>query len=174
MKTGTLILAMRYAKALDRIAKNTDEAARNLASFEDALKKLQDISAYLANPTINSKVKENLIAKSLPDNIARTFLLVLIKEKRFNLADEILNQLNILLDERRGIKRAQVTSAVKLEDKTKTQIQVALEKYFNTKLTLGFKEDKSLISGLKIKMGDLYIEDSAASRLRELEDILTE
>ena len=174
MKTGTLILAMRYAKALDRIAKNTDEAARNLVSFEDALKKLQDISAYLANPTINSKVKENLIAKSLPDNIARTFLLVLIKEKRFNLADEILNQLNILLDERRGIKRAQVTSAVKLEDKTKTQIQVALEKYFNTKLTLGFKEDKSLISGLKIKMGDLYIEDSAASRLRELEDILTE
>ena len=157
MKTGTLILAARYAKALDRIAKNTEEAARNMASFEDALKKLQDISAYLANPTINSKVKENLIAKSLPDNIARTFLLVLIKEKRFNLADEILNQLNILLDERRGIKRAQVTSAVKLEDKTKTQIQVALEKYFNTKLTLGFKEDKSLISGLKIKMGDLYI-----------------
>ena len=174
MKTGTLILAARYAKAFDRIAKNTDEAARNLASFEDALKKLQDISAYLANPTINSKVKENLIEKSLPDNIARTFLLVLIKEKRFNLADGILNQLNVLLDERRGIKRAQVTSAVKLEDKTKTQIQVALEKYFNTKLSLGFKEDKSLISGLKIKMGDLYIEDSAASRLRELEDILTE
>jgi len=174
MKTGTLILAMRYAKALDRIAKSTDEAARNLASFEDALRKLQDISVYLANPTINSKVKENLIEKSLPDNIARAFLVVLIKEKRFNLANEVLNQLNILLDERRGIKRALVTSAVKLDDKTKTQIQTALEKYFDTKLTLGFKEDESLISGLKIKMGDLYIEDSAASRLRELEDILTE
>ena len=98
MKTGTLILAMRYAKALDRIAKNTDEAARNLASFEDVLKKLQDISVYLANPTINSKVKENLIEKSLPDNIARAFLVVLIKEKRFNLANEVLNQLNALLE----------------------------------------------------------------------------
>ena len=91
-----------------------------------------------------------------------------------DLVDEILKQLKVLLDARRGIKRAQIISAVKLEDATKTQIQTALEKYFDTKLTLGFKEDESLISGLKIKMGDLYIEDSAASRLRELEDILTE
>ena len=174
MKTGTLILAARYAKALDRIAKNTEEAARNLASFEDALKNLQGISAYLANPTINSQVKEKLVAKSLPDNIARAFLIVLIKEKRFNLADEILKQLNILLDERRGIKRAKVTSAVKLNEDTKTQIQTALEKYFKTKLTLGFEEDKSLISGLKIKAGDFYIEDSSRSRLRELENVLRE
>lgn len=174
MKTGTLILAQRYAKAFDSIAQNTDDAARNLASFEDALKKLKDISAYLANPTINSKVKESLIEKSLPENIARELLKVLIKEKRFNLADEILKELNILLDERRGIKRAQVTSAVALDDKTKTQIQTALENYFKTKLTLGFKEDKSLITGLKIKVGDFYIEDSSRSRLRELENILTE
>ena len=174
MKTGTLILAQRYAKAFDSIAQNTDDAARNLASFEDALKKLKDISAYLANPTINSKVKENLIEKSLPDNIARALLKVLIKEKRLNLADEILKQLNVLLDGRRGIKRAQVTSAATLDDKTKTQIQTALENYFKTKLTLGFKEDKSLITGLKIKVGDFYIEDSSRSRLRELENILTE
>ena len=174
MKTGTLILAARYAKALDRIAKNTEEAARNLASFESALKNLQGISAYLANPTINSKVKEDLIEKSLPDNIARAFLLVLIKEKRFNLADEILKQLNVLLDTRRGIKRAQIISAVKLNDETKTQIQTVLEQYFKTKLTLGFKEDVSLISGLKIKVGDFYIEDSSSSRLRELENVLRE
>lgn len=174
MKTGTLILAKRYAKAFDRIAKNTDEAARNLASFEESLKSLQGISAYLANPTINSKVKENLIEKSLQNNIAKVFLIVLIKEKRFNLAEEILKELNILLDERRGIKRAQVISAATLDNATKTQIQTALENYFKTKLTLGFAEDKSLISGLKIKVGDFYIEDSSRSRLRELENILTE
>lgn len=174
MKTGTLILAQRYAKAFDRIAKNTEEAARNLASFEDAIKKLQDISAYLANPTINSNVKENLMEMSLPDNIAKAFLVVLIKEKRFNLTEEIFKQLNILLDERRGIKRAQITSAVNLDDATRMQIQTALEKYFKTKLTLGFKEDKGLISGLKIKVGDFYIEDSSSSRLRELENVLTE
>jgi len=174
MKTGTLILAQRYAKAFDRIAKNTDEAARNLASFEESLKSLQGISAYLANPTINSKVKENLIEKSLQNNIAKVFLIVLIKEKRFNLAEEILKELNILLDERRGIKRAQIISAATLDNATKTQIQTALENYFKTKLTLGFAEDKSLISGLKIKVGDFYIEDSSRSRLRELENILTE
>lgn len=174
MKTGTLILAARYAKALDRIAKNTEEAARNLASFEDALKNLQGISAYLANPTISSKVKEELIEKSLPDNLARAFLKVLIKEKRFDLANEILKQLNILLDGRRGIKRAKITSASKLDDKTKNQIQTALENYFKTKLTLGFEEDKSLITGLKIKVGDFYIEDSSRSRLRELENVLME
>ena len=60
------------------------------------------------------------------------------------------------------------------DDATKTQIQTALENYFKTKLTLGFKENKSLISGVKIKVGDFYIEDSSRSRLRELENILTE
>lgn len=174
MKTGTLILASRYAKAFDRIAKNTEEAAHNLASFEESLKSLQGIFAYLANPTINSKIKEKLIEKSLPNNIAKALVIVLIKEKRFNLAEEILKELNILLDGRRGIKRAQVISAVKLNEDTKKQIQTALENYFKTKLTLGFAEDKSLITGLKIKVGDFYIEDSSRSRLSELENILTE
>lgn len=174
MKTGTLILAARYAKAFDRIAKNTDEAALNLASLEDSLKSLQTISPYLENPSINGKAKAELIEKILPGNIVKVFLLVLVKEKRFNLIGEIIKELYTLLDERRGIKRAKVFTAKELDTAQKEKIKTELENYFKTKLTLDFKEDQSLISGLKIKVGDFYIEDSAASRLRELEGILRE
>lgn len=174
MKTGNLILAARYAKALDRIAKNTDEAAHNLAELENCLKELKGLSNYLENPTVNEEVKISLIQKALPQNTARAFLLVLVKEKRFYLISEIIKELNNLLDLRRGIKRAQVISAGPLEDNVKNRIQKFLEDYFNSKLALEFKEDKGLISGVKIKAGDFYIEDSAASRLRELAGILRE
>ena len=174
MKTGTLILAKRYAVAYDRIAKNTDEATHNLAELENCLKELQGLSIYLDNPTISEDVKISLTQKALPQNNARAFILVLIKEKRFYLVDEILKELNALLDLRRGIKRATVTSAATLDESTKAKIQKFLEDYFKTKLALDFKEDKGLIAGIKIKAGDFYIEDSAASRLRELAGILRE
>lgn len=174
MKTGTLILAKRYAVAYDRIAKNTDEAAHNLAELENCLKDLKGLSLYLDNPTISEEVKISLTQKALPQNNALAFIIVLIKEKRFYLVDEILQELNSLLDLRRGIKRATVTSAAALEESTKAKIQKFLEDYFKTKLALEFKEDKTLISGIKIKAGDFYIEDSTASRLRELAGILRE
>ncbi len=169
-----IVLAQRYAKALDRIAKNTDEAAANLASLEDSLIKLKEISPYLKNPTISGQIKTELIEKALPDNTAKTFLLVLIQEKRFDLLEEVIKQLYELLDKRRGIKRGKVFTARELDNTTKEQIKKELENYFKSSLTLDFKEDKSLISGLKIKVGDFYIEDSSASRLRELEERLRE
>ena len=174
MKTGTLVLAARYAAAFDRIAKNTDEAAANLAMLEDSLGKLKEISAYLKNPTINRQIKTELIDKTLPNNIVKVFLLVLIKEKRFDLLGAIIKEIHNLLDIRLGIKRAKVFTAKELDSNSKEQIKKELEAYFKTNLTLDFKEDASLISGLKIKVGDFYIEDSSASRLRELEEMLRE
>jgi len=174
MRTGTSILAKRYAGAFDRIANNTQEAATNLAMLEESLGKLKDISPYLVNPTINRQVKAELIEKALPANIAKVFLLVLIKEKRFDLTSEIIKELYNLLDIRRDIKRAKVFTAQELDGFVKEQIKKELEIYFKTNLTLDFKQDKNLISGLKIKVGDFYIEDSSASRLRELEGILRE
>ncbi len=174
MKTGTLILANRYAKAFDSIAKNTDDALHNLASFEECLNSLKEISVYLENPTLNEQVKTSLIKKVLPKNVATTFLAVLVKEKRFYLAEEVLKELHNLLDLRRGIKRGQVLTAKVLDEKVKLKIQKELENYFKTNLVLDFKEDSNLISGIKIKVGDFYIEDSAASRLQELEAVLKE
>jgi len=174
MKTGTLILAKRYAVAYDRIAKNTDEAAHNLTELENCLKELQGLSIYLDNPTISEEVKISLVQKALSQNNALAFVIVLIKEKRFYLVNEILKEIHSLLDLRRGIKKATVTSAAALDEGIKAKIQKFLEDYFKTKLALEFKEDKGLISGIKIKAGDFYIEDSAASRLRELAGILRE
>jgi len=174
MKTGNLILAKRYALAYDRIAKNTEEAVHNMAEFENCLKELKGLWVYLENPTINEDAKVSLTEKALPQNNARAFILVLIKEKRFYLAGEILKEIKALLDLRQGIKRATVTSAAPLNEDTKIKIRKYLENYFKTELALEFKEDKGLISGIKIKAGDFYIEDSAASRLRDLAGILRE
>ena len=174
MKTGDLILAVRYAKAFDDIAKNNDDATQNLISFEDCLESLKEISFYLANPSISDDIKLNLISKVLPKNIARNFLTVLVQEKRFYLADEILKELHSLLDIRRGIKRGQVFTAQVLDEQLKSDVQKELEKYFNANMALDFEQDPSLISGLKIKVGDFYIEDSSRSRLRELENVLRE
>ena len=174
MKTGNLILAMRYAKAFDGMAKNTDEALHNFTLLENCLEEIKEIAPYLQNPTLSEQFKIDLIEKGLTKNIASSFLLVLVREKRFNLISQIIKEINNLLDKRCGIKRANITTADVLDKETQSKIQRALEEYFKTKLTLDFKEDKGLISGLKIKVGDFYIEDSSSSRLRELENVLRE
>lgn len=174
MKTGSLMLAKRYALAFNSVATDTNMAATNLATFEEDLKQLEPISSYIESPVLPYKIKEELLDKTLGKNEGLSLIKVLVKAKRFNLLEEVHKELKHLLDTRRGIKRVIIKVASALEDKNKKELEETLSIYFKTKLEVSYEIDASLLAGIKVIFGDFYLDTSALARIEQLRENLME
>lgn len=172
MKAQNTYLAQKYAKAFDSCAKNTQEAASNLLCYQKALKSIKQVEDIIKNPAIAFNIKKPLLDKVLGQDIGACFISLLVEEKRFYLAPFIERELFLLLDKRQGLARVQITSALPLDTAEQKQIEQVLSKYFNTKLALSFKEDKSILGGLIIKKEGLCVDGSLLGQLKNLEQAL--
>ncbi len=175
MKANTTVLAQRYAKAYDGVAKDNAQAQSNYELFKAALSALKVAEYYINNPTIPARVKLEAASKAYPNSdVAGAFVKLLIASGRYYLAGEIEKELSALLDARLGIKRVSVISAAELDETAKSGLSAALSKYFDSALALEYKLDESLLSGIMIRCGDVLIDGSAQGRLKQMSKILTE
>ena len=175
MKANTIVLARRYAKAYDGVAKGNEAAEKNYKLFKEALSSLKPAEYYINNPTIPARVKLEAASKAYgKHNVASAFVKLLIASGRFYLAGEIEKELRALLDSRLGITRVTVTSADELDDSEKSGLLSALSKYFDGALALEYKLDGNLLSGIIISCGDVLIDGSAQGRLKQMRKFLTE
>lgn len=175
MKANTTVLAQRYAKAYDGVAKDNAAAQHNYELFKGALSALKAVEYYINNPTIPARVKLEVASKAYPEqDVAGAFVKLLIASGRYYLAGEIERELSALLDARLGIKRVSVISAAELDEKAKSGLSAALREYFDSALALEYKLDANLLSGIMIRCGDVLIDGSAQGRLKQMAKILTE
>lgn len=168
----SIYLAQKYAKAFDSCAKNTQEAQANFLCYQKALKNLVQIKDIVINPALSFNEKRPLLKEVLGQDIGACFLCLLIKEKRFSLAQIIEEQLLSLLDKRQGLVRAQITTAAALNTQEQAQVKKALKAYFNSELNLSFSQDKAILGGMIIKQEDLCIDGSILGRLENLKQAL--
>jgi len=169
MKTGSVFLAARYAVAYDGLAKTNDEARESLLAYQKALAALKDAAEYITNPTLPFSAKEEILAKILGKNKAAAFIKLLAAQKRFSLAAQIGDELQKLLDNRLGVKRAIITTAAAQQP----GLEAVLSKYFNAQIIAAYESDKDLLAGFTIRQGDIYIDASAAGRVKQLQKSLT-
>ena len=80
----------------------------------------------------------------------------------------IISQFININTQKRGKILADVTSADKLSDKQKNEINDQLKSTLGKKLSLNFKVDKKIIGGLIIKVGSKMIDSSLASKINKL------
>src|SRR5580658_2144126 len=132
-------VAARYANALadvvsaDNSALQPQDAVRELRDFEAVLNQSRDLREALHTPAIAGSRKKAVVGR-LADllnlsRISRNFLLVLIGHRRIVLLGEILQAFEIVLDERSGYIRAEISSASALGDAQRAQIGAELEKH---------------------------------------------
>ena len=174
MKTGSLMLAKRYAIAFDSLSKDTIQAQKNFASFKETLKQIEPIKKELNSPVLPFAIKQELLTKFNLQKEIFNLLLVLIKANRFALIKEIENELQNLLYKREGVKPVLVQSAKQLTLETKQHLEQTLNAYFKTRVIVSYELKPEFLAGLKIKVDDLYIESSILGRLNNLHDKLKE
>ena len=112
------VAATRYAKALlDVLYPARAEMGREqLMKFAAILTQQAEGRLVLENPTVSTEKRKELLNK-IGDALAldvpiRNFLGLLVERNRLDLLDEIVSTYETLLDEKLGVIRARVTSAL--------------------------------------------------------------
>lgn len=169
-----LQLARKYSNAIFELAQEEDklvEYGKELAEVCTGLNSVPAAMAFLTNPQVATKAKRELIAKLFAGELSKNvynFLLLLVDKRRIGLLTAIEEEYRALSNEARGILIADVTTAEPASEAQQKKLVEKLASVTGKKVELRLHEDKSLIGGVVVKIGDRRIDGSIAGRLQSL------
>lgn len=173
MNAQERIAAARYGAAYDGVSSSTQEAEKNAQELVRATQILSGVAGLLQNPRLSAAQKKLVLNEILKDTPqAARFICVLIDAKRLNLLDEICTHVNRLLDDRKGISRAIVTSARELSAAQQQAARNALSKRYGKTVEAVFHTQASLLGGLKMTCNGELLDGSIQTRLAKLQEEL--
>lgn len=160
--------ARRYAEALLELA--PDERA--LGELRTSLEKLAPVFdrvtvAGLRDPSVPMKDRVEALRSALggePD-VVRSLLVLLLETDRIALVPQIALAFGDLVDQREGIAKARITTAVPLDEPARRELVRRLERESGRKLRATFAVDPTLIGGAKVQIGDHLIDSSVHAKL---------
>lgn len=173
------IVAKRYAKALLEIGRedgNYEKYGEEVAAVVALLDASPELDSVLSNPALDlqsrKSVLETLLKKLQLSPITINFFRLLMDRKRIDQTRNISTVYGRLLDEVKGITRAEVTSAASLSDDELNRLKDALKTVAGKEVSIELKEDPSLIGGIKARIGDLVLDGSVRTQLESLKESL--
>jgi F-type H+-transporting ATPase subunit delta len=100
--------------------------------------------------------------------IARNFLFVLSDRRRIATLAEILEAFELLLDERLGFTRAEISSAAELNQQHRDSLASRFEHLTGRKMRMRFSVDGGLLGGLVARIGSTVYDGSVRGQLEAL------
>ena len=164
-------LARKYARAIFEIALEEDrleDYGRELASVKADLETSAELRAFLANPNVQLTGKKELLTRLFAEEVSANtlnFLRLLVDKRRIQLFDAIEEIYTQLSNEKRGIVVADVWTAKGISTEQQAALSDKLQSVMGKQVSLRLHEDKSLIGGMAIRMGDRLIDGSVKGKL---------
>lgn len=169
--------ARPYAKAVFEMAKEAGgltQWSAQLAAMS-AVVAAEGSASLLSHPRMTKEQKAQAfadIAGSAIDVQGQNLLKVLAENDRFALLPEIAVLFEQFKAEAEGAVDAEITSAMDMTDDQRQAIAAALQKRLGREVKLVTKIDPSLMGGAIIRAGDLVIDGSIQSRLKDMKAAL--
>ena len=167
------VAGRRYALAIMAFIAADEASAPAWEAAVDGLEALTDRRVYVdalqADGMTDEKLQE-IVRRTVPGigeaplNLAR----LLRRKGRLALGPSIASYFRELLDERRGIARAEVRTAVEIGDERRRWFADRLAELTGKEIEVDAQVDPDLIGGVVVRIGDRLIDGSTRSRLRGL------
>ncbi len=164
------ILSARYARALFTIALYEKELGAIQQDFLKIEQAIADNSSTLLNITFPTKFLNKLwlqIGNILElHELTKSFVKLLIKNKRLNVFKQILDSYQRIILEHNNIKTVHIISAIQIDIK---DIVEKLEEHFGSKVMVKHKIDPSLLGGFKLMIDSRMLDCSIKSKLNAIQ-----
>lgn len=168
-----ITIARPYANATFEVAKE----AGKLADCSQELANLaliasdDDMKALIVDPATTSEQLLDIFSSLMGSGLSKetkSLLEIMAENKRLSALSDVANLFEDLkaIEEKRV--RATVISAFKLTAEQTKKLSVALNAKFDAEVEISNEVDSSLISGIKITVGDWAIDGSALVQLDKL------
>jgi F-type H+-transporting ATPase subunit delta len=171
----SLAVATRYAKALADIVFSPGapvsprQALEELRTFESLISSSAEFKTILLSPAAPATKKRKIVSRFAAElSISKTagnFLCVIIDHRRIGLLKEIRQSLEVQIDERTGVIRAEIQSARGLEQGEQLAIEGALARLTGKQIRSQYAVDPDLIGGVTARVGSRMFDGSVRGQL---------
>ena len=174
MNSQMRIAATRYAAAYDALSTSVEQAQENARQLTVATQIITEVGEALQSPRLSGAQKKLILNQALKDlPQARAFVGVLIEAKRLNLLGPVCEQVQMFLEDRKGISRAIITTARVLSAVQQQAAQEALSIRYGKTIRATFQVDPSLLGGLAAWCNGELLDGSLKTRLEKLRQEIT-
>lgn len=172
--------ACRYARALHALAAEAgleDAVRRDLAGLRRSLAQSPDLVRFAANYLVPKGAREQTLRalfQGRVQDLTWRFLRFLESKQRLGILDQIAEVYEADEEERSGVVRGTVTSAVALDETRLRAVAERAAAQVGRTVTLTTLLDPSLLGGYRLQVGDTVYDYSLAARLRTARTALAE
>jgi len=167
--------AGRYALSLFEISNEEnilDEVENNINFIDKAFSDSDDFRKFISNPTLKKIDRLNVINeignKNNFNQIFLNFLKILVENNRIFFLKKIVSDFKKIASTFRGELNATVSMPTKMSENQISEIEKMLNDILKKKVNLNFKLDQSLISGAKLQIGSLMVDDTAKAKFNKI------
>jgi F-type H+-transporting ATPase subunit delta len=168
-----------YAKALFEAAEDggrVDAVQRDLGEFADAVESSPELTAFLANPQVDTAAKVSVLGELSEgaDDLVHNFLRLIAAKGRAGQIPGIRDEFQALVDRAQGRVAVELTTAFELSDDEAASIVAQIEKTSGRTVEATRKVDPELVGGMILQAGSLRVDASVRGRLERLRhDLIT-
>ena len=171
-------VALRYANALFGAADKRGVAEEVLSDLEGvaALEGTgHSLQNFLESPSVLDEHKEKMVVTVLRGKVHELvvqLLLLVMRKKRIGHFPLIVPQYRALVEEKLGVVRTEVVTAIPIDQATLDALRGALERTTGKKLRVEHRIDPSILGGVVATVGGEVIDSSVRYRLDRLREEL--
>jgi F-type H+-transporting ATPase subunit delta len=166
----------RYSQAVFEIAKENNELDKWKNDLEriSSLAQNRELVSIMENPKFSFEDKSKLLNNQLRGLSQKALNLAYIMTNRgkFSLITAVYNDYQQFLDILRGIDKAEVTTAVPLDEAEKAKLAQHLGTITGKNIEIIEKVDPTIIGGMIARVGGKIIDGSTSSQLAALKNEL--
>ncbi len=173
-----LALATRYARALADVVTAPasgvapGEVREQLRALEDLLAASPELRGVLLSPAVAPARKRAVVSwiagrLGLPAPL-RNFVFVLIDHRRIAGLKEIRQAFEVLMDERTGVVRAEIETAVELTEAQRARLAGELERVAGRRVRGEYSVREEILGGVVARIGSTVYDGSVRGQLAEL------
>lgn len=172
------LIARKYARGLFEAGRHTNvldslyDEAESLLAY---LRQDRQLLAFLTAPQIKDEHKESVVRDTFATRVSKTFLsflLLLVTKHRIDHLDSILDRFIGLVKAHHGILPTRVVSAFPLSGADRDRLTAELATRTGKKIELTVVEDRSLIGGIIVIVGNKIMDYSVKHYLGVLKSRL--
>jgi len=169
------VVAKRYAVALFQLAKEQnliDVVENELLVVKEIFTNNRDFLTIFNNPKVSVDAKKSMLQDAFTgaSSLVVNTLLLLVDNKRIDSVFEVVSNYMVIANEARGTEDAIVYSVRPLTDVELSSISSSFAKKIGkVSLRLQNVVDKSLIGGVKLRIGNRIYDGSVSGKLERIE-----
>jgi F-type H+-transporting ATPase subunit delta len=168
--------ARAFADVVSELRLDTAAIDRQLGDFLATLDGSPELRAVFENPAISEPQKVAVLDKMnarlgmLPQ--LRNLIAVLIRNDRMVQVREVAAAWRAELEERQGIRPAEIVTARELSEQERDTLLAGVGKLAGAKVQPTFKLDASILGGTVVRIGSIVYDGSVKGRLERLREAL--